>query len=69
MIKNVLTRRKESATYLATVSRHRWSPQIVMKVDKVCSLQLKRLMKAAMFVESYTLYPLSSRSADSSDVY
>ena len=40
MIKNVLTRRKESDTYLATVSRHRWSPQIAMKVDKVCSFQL-----------------------------
>ena len=25
--------------YLATVSRHRWSPQIAMKVDKVCSFQ------------------------------
>ena len=25
LIKNVLTRRKDSDTYLATVSRHRWS--------------------------------------------
>ena len=39
MIKNMLTRRKESDTYLATVSRHRWSPQIAMKVDIVCSFQ------------------------------
>ena len=33
----MLTRRKENDTYLATVSRHRWSPQIAMKVDKMCS--------------------------------
>ena len=39
MLKNVLTRRKESDAYLATVSRHCWSPQIAMKVDKVCSFQ------------------------------
>ena len=36
-IKNVLTRRKVSDTYLATVSRHRWSLQIATKVDKACS--------------------------------
>jgi hypothetical protein len=34
MIKNMLTRRKESDTYLATDSRHCRSPQITMKVDK-----------------------------------
>ena len=34
MIKNMLTRRKESDTYLAIVSRHRWSRQIKMKIDK-----------------------------------
>ena len=34
LIKNMLTRRKESDTYLATVSRHRWSRQIPMKIDK-----------------------------------
>jgi hypothetical protein len=39
MIKNMLTRRKESDTYLTTVSRHCWSPQIAMKVDKVCIFQ------------------------------
>ena len=39
MIKNMLTRRKESDTYLATVSRHRWRSQIAMKVNKVCSFQ------------------------------
>ena len=38
MIKNMLTRRKESDTYLATVSRHRWSRQITMKVDKLPEL-------------------------------
>ena len=35
MIQNMLTRRKESNTYLATVSRHRWSRQITMKIDKI----------------------------------
>ena len=34
-----LNRRKESDTYLATDSRHRRSPQIAMKVDKVYSFQ------------------------------
>ena len=34
MINNMLTRRKESDTYLATVSRHHWSQQITMKIDK-----------------------------------
>jgi hypothetical protein len=33
----MLKRRKESDTYLATDSRHHQSPQIAMKVDKVCS--------------------------------
>ena len=32
-------KRKESDTYLTTDSRHRQSPQIAMKVDKVCSFQ------------------------------
>ena len=36
----MLERRKESNTNLATDSRHRWSLQIAMKVDKVCSFQL-----------------------------
>ena len=39
MMKNMLTRRKQSDTYLATVSRHHWSPQIAMKLDKICSSQ------------------------------
>ena len=34
VIKNILTRRQESDAYLATVSRHPWSLQIAMKVDK-----------------------------------
>jgi hypothetical protein len=33
MIKNILTRRKENDTYLATVSRHRWSR--TMKIDEI----------------------------------
>ena len=32
--KNMLTRRKESDIYLATDSRHHWSRQIMMKIDK-----------------------------------
>ena len=35
----MLKRRKESDTYLAADRRHRWSMQIAMKVDKVCSFQ------------------------------
>jgi len=38
-IYKMLTRRKESNTYLATDSRHRRRTQIVMKVDQVCSFQ------------------------------
>ena len=34
MIQNMLTRRKESDNYLATVSRHRWSRPITLKIDK-----------------------------------
>jgi hypothetical protein len=40
MIKNILKRRKEGDTYLATVSKHCWSLQVAMKVDKMCSFQL-----------------------------
>ena len=50
MIKNLLTRRKESDTYLDTVSRYHWSRQITMKIDKIvvfsqhCGFhQLKRI--------------------------
>ena len=35
IIKNMLTRRRGSDIYLATVSRHRWSRQITMKIDKI----------------------------------
>ena len=38
-IKNILIRRKESDIYLATVSRHRSSMQVAMKIDKMCSFQ------------------------------
>ena len=34
-LKNILTKRKESDTYLATVGRHRWSPYIKMKIDEM----------------------------------
>jgi hypothetical protein len=62
MIQNMFKRRKESDTYLATVSRPRWSLQIAMSLPF-------QLMMAAVLAESYTFYPLSSRSADSSEVY
>ena len=35
----MLTRKKESDAYLASDSRHHRSPQIAMKLDKVCSFQ------------------------------
>ena len=67
----MLTRSKESDTYLVTVGRHRWSLQIAMKVDKMCSFQPAlrpssaeeeslplQLMKGAVLAESYTFYPL-----------
>ena len=31
MIKNILTRRNESDTYLATTRRHRWNAQMTKK--------------------------------------
>ena len=34
MIKNMLKRRKESDTYLATFRRHHWSAQMTMKRDE-----------------------------------
>ena len=55
MIKNVLTRRKESDTYLATVSRHRWSLQIAMKVDKMCSFQPALWPSSAEYFLSFYL--------------
>ena len=78
MIKNILIKRKESDTYLATVRRHRWSLQVAMIEDKMCSFQPalwpssaeeEDLMKASVLAESYTFYLVSSRSADSSDVF
>ena len=33
--KKYVTRRRESDTYLATVSRHRWSREITMKIDRM----------------------------------
>ena len=34
MIKNVLKRRREGGTYLASDSRHRWRVQMMMKNDR-----------------------------------
>jgi hypothetical protein len=38
MIKNMLKRRKESDTYLATSRGHRWSAQMMMKKDNLLEL-------------------------------
>jgi hypothetical protein len=48
----MLTRRKESNTYLATDRRHRRRTQIVMKVDQVCSFQPALLPSSAEEEES-----------------
>ena len=69
MIKNILIRRKESDIYLATVRRLRWSLQVPMKVDKMCSSLPLQLMKATVRAKSYTFYLLSLRPADFSDVF
>ena len=62
MIKKYVNKKKESDAYLASDSRHRRSPQIMMKVDKVCSFQSAlqpssvlplQLMKAVVPAESY----------------
>ena len=51
MIKNILIRRKESDTCLATVSRHRWGLQVTMKVDKMCSFH-RDLQTPVMSIDS-----------------
>ena len=59
MIRNVLTRRREYSTYLATACRHRRR----LKMQK-----RDQLMKAAVPAESYVIH-LSSASLVSCDVY
>ena len=54
MIKNKLKRRKDSDAYLATDGTHRQSPQITMKVDKVCSFQPALRPSSAKEEESNT---------------
>ena len=70
MIRNVLTRRREYGTYLATARRHRRRLKM-QKRDESCSfhpaLRLQ-LMKAAVPAESYVIH-LSSASLFSCDVY
>ena len=63
MIKNMLTRRKESDTCLATVSRHRYSRQITMKIREIivafsqyCGFH--QLMKATVLTESYNNFSI-----------
>ena len=67
MIKNVLKRRKECGTYLATARRHRWRVKMMMKNDKYnteVSVPLQ-LMKAAVPAESYTLFIILHHHLDS----
>ena len=61
MIRNVLKRRRECGTYLATARRHRRR----LKMQKRDELQL---MKAAVPAENYVIH-LSSASLVSCDVY
>jgi hypothetical protein len=69
MIKNILKRRKESNTYLATICRYRWSTQITMKIDKLLELSSA---EEEVFLQYfiYFLCDLSTPaiSADSSQV-
>ena len=57
MIKIMLKRKKESDTYLATDSRHRWSAQMTMitkfSFQPAVRRLLLQLMKAAVPAESY----------------
>ena len=59
MIKHMLTRRKESDSYLATVSRHRCSRQITMRVDKMYSFQpaLTPAMSSDSSQVGFALFP------------
>ena len=62
VIQNILIRRKKSDTYLATVSRHHWSLQVTMKVDKICWL------KAKHFIYFHRDLQTPAMSTDSSQV-
>ena len=67
MIKNMLKRRKESDTCLTTDSRHRRSPQIAMKVDKVCNFQAA-LLKTTHFIHFHRYLRTLTISTVSSQV-
>ena len=78
MIRNVLTRRREYGTYLATARRHRRRIKM-QKRDELRSFQPAlrpssaveedlQLMKATVSAESYVIH-LSSASLVSCDVY
>ena len=61
MIKNILIRRKESDTYLANVSRHRWSTQIRMKNDEILQLSTSlHQLKSSLVFLFYQISPSSS---------
>ena len=45
--KNMLKRRKESNTYLATIRRHCWNRQIMMKIDKILELSISTVASSS----------------------
>ena len=53
MIKNILIRRKESDTYLATVSRHRWSLQTTMKNDEILQLSASTVAFISLLINIF----------------
>jgi hypothetical protein len=50
MIKNMLKRRKESDTYLATIRRHHWSRLVTMKIDKILELSASTVCSVSFFL-------------------
>ena len=66
MIKNMLKRRKESDTYLATVRRHRWSRQIMTEIDKILELSastvafIRDIASGQITIETDKILELSS---------
>ena len=65
----MLTRRKESNTYLGTVGRHRWSRQITMKIDKLyLSANTVAFISWRVFLFSCEVFLFSCEKSSSSAV-
>ena len=80
LIKNILIRRKESDTYLATISRHRWSSWITMKRWNIVAFsrtmafiswrgRLFSWWRLQCRLKATIFYNFSSWSTNSKDVY